>query len=92
MLSVYVDDFKMAGPRENLAKGWALLREKVVIEDPTEVGLYLGCQQRIHDVQARGVNYRVMEYNIEPFLGQHIEKYLNCPGSIPLRNAATPYC
>ena len=27
MLSIYVDDFKLAGPRENLVKGWTLLKE-----------------------------------------------------------------
>ena len=26
MLVVYADDFKLAGPKETLAKGWALLR------------------------------------------------------------------
>ena len=26
MLVVYVDDFKLAGPKENMAQGWALLR------------------------------------------------------------------
>ena len=44
MLSIYVDDFKMSGPIENMEKGWALLRSKIDMEDPTPVGLYLGCQ------------------------------------------------
>ena len=74
----------MSGPRENLAKRWALLREKIVIEDPSDVGLYLGCQQTIHEVVSCGVNYRVMEYNAEPFLEQCVEKYLSCEGSMPL--------
>ena len=26
MLLVYVDDFKLAGPKEHMAQGWALLR------------------------------------------------------------------
>ena len=51
MLSIYVDDFKMAGPTENIDKGWALLRSKIDMEDPTPVGLYLGCQQQRFDVK-----------------------------------------
>ena len=27
MLSIYVDDFKLSEPKENLAKGWALLKK-----------------------------------------------------------------
>ena len=27
MLSIYGDDFKLSGPKENLAKGWALLKK-----------------------------------------------------------------
>ena len=30
MLVVYVDDFKLSGPQNYLAKGWALLRDKKV--------------------------------------------------------------
>ena len=43
-LVVYVDDFKMAGPKSNLAEGWALIRSKIKTEDPAPAGQYLGCQ------------------------------------------------
>ena len=33
MLVVYVDDFKLAGPKENLAKGWALIRQGLDVDD-----------------------------------------------------------
>ena len=33
-LTVYVDDLKMAGPRDNLSKGWALIRSKIMMDDP----------------------------------------------------------
>ena len=46
VLSIYVDDFKLAGPADALEKGWALLRTKIELEDPGPVGLYLGCQQQ----------------------------------------------
>ena len=35
VLVVYVDDFKLAGPKNNLKKGWELLREKLIIEPKT---------------------------------------------------------
>ncbi len=51
MLAVYVDDFKLSGPEENLAEGWKLIgygREGgLTIEAPSESGLYLGCRHEI---------------------------------------------
>jgi len=46
LLSVYVDDFKMAGPTKNLQKGWDLIRSKIEIEDPMAFHLFLGCIHR----------------------------------------------
>ena len=42
-LTVYVDDFKMAGPRNNLKEGRALISNILEIEDPAPIHLYLGC-------------------------------------------------
>ena len=43
ILIVYVDDFKMAGPKENLAKGWKLISEEIKLDKPTPLTRYLGC-------------------------------------------------
>ena len=43
LLAVYVDDFKMAGPKENMARGWELIGSKIDMDTPTPVGRYLGC-------------------------------------------------
>ena len=43
-LVVYVDDFKLSGPAENLERGWKLIRSGIRTEDPSELGLYLGCK------------------------------------------------
>ena len=50
-LSVYVDDFKLAGKRENLAPTWAALRKHIDFDDPVKMteNTYLGCSQ--HDVE-----------------------------------------
>ena len=44
-LVVYVDDFKLSGPKDNLTKGWTLIREKakLSLEPEAAAHLYLGC-------------------------------------------------
>ncbi len=62
LLSIYVDDFKLAGPIGNLDGGWELLRKLIEMEDPGPVGLYLGCQQRLMTIEhARGT---VVEHDV----------------------------
>jgi hypothetical protein len=38
MLIIYVDDFKMSGPTENLARGWDLIRQGIVLDPPEDLG------------------------------------------------------
>ena len=38
-LSVYVDDFKMAGPTESLPGVWSELRSEIAMDDPAPFGL-----------------------------------------------------
>ena len=42
MLSVYVDDFKLSGPKHALKKGWELIRKNIQMEDPTPSAAVLG--------------------------------------------------
>ena len=44
-LSVYVDDFKVVGRKENIPKMWKMLRKEVDLEPETELSnnVYLGC-------------------------------------------------
>ena len=44
LLAVYVDDFKMAGPKDNMAKGWELIASKIDMDTPSPLGRYLGCE------------------------------------------------
>ena len=44
MLVVYVDDFKLAGPTENMEKAWASIKRAVNIGDPEPYDRYFGCQ------------------------------------------------
>jgi hypothetical protein len=43
LLIIYVDDFKLAGPEENISKGWDLLRTRIDIGPSSRTGMYLGC-------------------------------------------------
>ena len=43
MLSVYADDFKLAGPKQFLKAGWGIIRKNIHMEDPTPMQLYIGC-------------------------------------------------
>ena len=44
MLVVYVDDFKLAGPKGNLSKGWQLIRSKMKMEEAAPITRYLDCE------------------------------------------------
>ncbi len=44
MLMVYGDDFKLAGPKANLAKGWKLITDAVQMGKPEPPGMFLGCE------------------------------------------------
>ncbi len=46
ILSVYVDDFNMAGKKENLSKAWELMgKAGLKLDAPQPFGDYLGCGQ-----------------------------------------------
>ena len=49
VLSVYVDDFKLAFNRADEKKAWALSRKHVGHEAPTPMKQYLGCGHSIHE-------------------------------------------
>ena len=48
LLSVYVDDLKMAGKKENMKPMWDAMREHMELEPPKKMwgNQYLGCSQK----------------------------------------------
>ena len=46
VLSVYVDDFKMAGEPASMTKAWALVRKVITTDEPAAFGKYLGCAHK----------------------------------------------
>ena len=76
-LVVYVDDFKMAAPKDNIPKGWALIRQGVTMGDPEDVAHYLGCTHEIYDRvnPVTGAPVREMQYNCQEFLEACVQRY-----------------
>ena len=86
---VYVDDFKLVGPKNNLKKGWELLREKLIIEP--ETGLeYLGCNQFKGTVGCSATAIRSPLYDMEQFLRSWFDRYLEVAGNVELKKVPTP--
>ena len=104
-LVVYVDDFKLAGPVKNLAEGWRLIRgnatsdggKGLIMEDPTPLGIYLGCNHIQGKVTLPNGNIaNTVEYDMEDFLDSCVTRYVDLAteiqGTAPkLRVVATPF-
>ena len=62
-LSVYVDDTKLAGKKQNINPMWKVLNKEVHLGEPTSFldHVYLGCTQRQCEISKDIVdNYRTM--------------------------------
>ena len=68
LLSVYVDDFKMAGPSQSLSKGWKLISSAVEVDPPQPLSLYLGCIHHRKEVLVGDQTFNVIEYDMADFL------------------------
>ena len=76
-LVVYVDDFKLAGPSKNLERGWTLVRKGLQMENPTPIGVFLGCNHRVSDIRlADGTCARLMQYDMVSFMKSCVARYL----------------
>ena len=76
LLVVYVDDFKLAGPENNLARGWKLIRERLTLEEPTEANLYLGYFHETRKIALdNGKTARAIIYNMEDYFHSAVDKY-----------------
>ena len=56
LLTIYVDDFKLAGPTEHFESTWKALREHILLSDPEPVDQYLGCKHIAKHVTVRVPN------------------------------------
>ena len=77
-LVIYVDDFKLSGPAENLAAGWKLLRKDINLGEIGPLGQFLGCNhvESTKTSPWTGNQVRTMEYDRESFLVKCVEDYI----------------
>ena len=78
LLVVYVDDFKMAGPKKGLCEAWRRIRLKIKVEDPTPFGLFLCCRHEIGEVRL-GTNGPKVRTMPTPFLTTPCGDDINAP-------------
>ena len=92
-LIIYVDDFKMAGPRAVLPHAWTLLREVIDMDDPTPFGLFLGCKHTITTttVPTAPRPVKMIEYDVEGYLAKAVEDYKQGTGNKTLQSRPTPF-
>ena len=94
LLVVYVDDFKMSGTKENLAKGWGLLRKGLILENPKDVNgeSYLGCRSHRKTVTLpSGAVAVINEYDMEEFFVSCVALYEELAPGVKLKRVATPF-
>ena len=94
LLTVHVDDFKMAGPKDSLAKGWAKIAEAgLELEDAKPLERFLGCHHRRVDTSVKGVPVNAMIYDVRDFMGACVDSYLKLAGrsADSLAKVETPF-
>ena len=81
-LSVYVDDIKLAGKKQNIDPMWKVLKKEVDLGEPTSFldHVYLGCTQRQCEISKDILdNYRIMLFGhplVGPLWERSFEKVL----------------
>ena len=93
MLMVYVDDFKMSGPKSSLAEGWKRIKRGLDIDDPVPVDRCLGCRHKQLKGEVNGKPVNVMQYVVEDFMEQCVQAYKDAcqEPDMKLRPVETPF-
>ena len=77
LLSVYVDDFKLSGPKRNLKEGWDLIRAEIDLEPPAPANLYLGCEHEACTWDSKdGHPIKAYAYRENQYLRSAVSKYV----------------
>ena len=76
-LVLYVDDFLMSGPEENMDIMWERISKVLKIDDPGAMGLYLGCIHEEGSIKTEnGTTVRTMTFNQEGLFREKVAKYM----------------
>ncbi|WP_288993063.1 polyprotein of Ty1/Copia retrotransposon, partial [uncultured Marinobacter sp.] len=96
-LIVYVDDFKLAGPKEHMDSTWNLIGKGLTIETPKAANLFLGCKHEQETVVLpSGTLASKITYNMQQHLESTVQRYYDLAGPIKghsttLRACETPF-
>ena len=79
MLTVYVDDLKLAGPKKNFKQAWAALGKTMSLEQPTgdttEVSNYLGTEHIRGEKVVKGKTLQTLTWNVSHSIKRAISVY-----------------
>ncbi len=70
MLMIYVDAFKLAGPKKSLQIGWDLLRARIDMDGPSHFGPVLGCHHVVRTEIVNGKSVQTMPYDVRDCMRQ----------------------
>ena len=92
VLSVYVDDFKMAGLSKNMKEGWETIRKEFELDPPEPFGHFLGCGQSSFtltntEVDDRLEQVRPLLRSRDPFTSKIADDELDAGGKTALLSA-----
>ena len=96
-LLIYVDDFKLAGKKENFPEAWRRITDGgIVLDEPARLNHFLGCRHiKSEVVRADNSVVTTMEYDFESSLRNSVARYKalakGCGVEVKLRKCATPY-
>ena len=88
-LVIYVDDFKLSGPADNLPKGWDLIAKGLNIDKPKDVNgqTYLGCQQERWEVDLPGGGKATVDCkNMQPYMESCVQLYRDLAPGVTLNH------
>ena len=76
-LIIYVDDFKLAGKKENLPEAWRRIVDGgIVLDEPAGLNHFLGCRHiKSEVVRGDGSVVTTMEYDFESSLHNSVARY-----------------
>ena len=84
----------MSGPKGKLKEAWARISKLIDLDEPTSMGLFLGCNHREITVYPDGTTpVRGIEYDMRDSMRQCVEAYQKVAGnySTKLKHAETPH-
>ena len=88
---VYVDDFKLGGPKSALRPMWARLKKLIHMDEPALVGRCLGCEHHEYTAKLDGKDVRSMDYDMSSFMDQCVKAYRDVAPNAKLTKVSTPF-